>query len=89
MNKEYKGIIVEESLEDNRIINNLEVEKIEISGTENPSDSWHLYTVQVSKEEIDNLAKNIKPKWYMHFWKGQQVIAIFRDKQFEFDFDDR
>ncbi len=87
--REYKGVIVEESLEDNRILNDLKIIDFRISKEENPADRWHLYTVQVSKEEIDRLSKNIKPKWYMHFWKGRNVIAIFKDKKFEFNFDDK
>lgn len=89
MIKNYKGIIVEESLSDNRILNDLEIIKVEISKEENPQDRWHLYTVKVSKEDIDKLAKNIKLKWYMHFWKGRKVIAIFKNKKFEFDYDNK
>lgn len=89
MDKEYKGIIVGESLEDNRIINELEVKQIEISNSEDPADQWHMYTVTISKDVFHKLSNNIKQGWYMHFWKDRQVIAIFRDKQFEFDFDDK
>lgn len=88
--KEYKGIIIEESLEDNRMLNDLEIIDFEISKEENSSERWHLYTVNVSKEDIENLSKNIKKgKWYMHFWKGREVIAIFKNKKFEFNFDDK
>ena len=89
MTEEYKGIIVEESLSDNRILNDIGIIKVEISKEKNPQDRWHLYTVKVSKEDIDKLSKNIKPKWYMHFWKGREVIAIFKDKQFKFDYDNK
>lgn len=89
MKREYKGIIVEESLDDSRIINDLEIIKIEISKEEKPEDRWHIYTIKVSKEDINTLAKNIKKGWYMHFWKDRKVIAIFKDKKFEFNFDDK
>lgn len=89
MKYEYKGIVVEESLEDNRILNDLEVVKFKITEEENPSERWHLYTVKVSKQDIEKLSKNIKQKWYMHFWKGKNVIAIFKDKAFEFNLDDK
>lgn len=87
--REYKGVIVEESLSDNRILNDLKIVDFRISKEENPSDRWHLYTVNVSKEEIEKLSKNIKTKWYMHFWKGRNIIAIFKNKKFEFNFDDK
>jgi len=89
MTKDYKGIIVEESLLDNRILNDLEIIKVEISKEENPEDRWHLYTVKVSEEDINKLDKNIKPKWYMHFWKEKSVIVIFKDKRFNFSYDNK
>jgi len=89
MKKEFKGIIVEESLSDNRILNDLAIIKVEISKEENSLDRWHLYTVKVSKEDVDKLSKNIKPKWYMHFWKERSVIVIFKDKKFEFNYDNK
>lgn len=87
--KEYKGIIVEESLGDNRVLNKLDIVKFEITGEENASDRWHLCTVNVSENEIIFLSKIIKNKWYMHFWKGRKVKAIFKNKVFDFDFDDK
>ena len=89
MRKKYTGIIVEESLEDNRIINALEVIKVKISDEQKPEDRWHLYTVQVSQKDIKKLSKNLKQGWYMHFWKGREIVAIFKDKKFEFDYDDK
>ncbi len=76
-------------MEDNRILNDLEIVGVRISKTENPADRWHLYTVNVSREEIEKLSRNIKPKWYMHFWKGRDVVAIFKDKEFDFNYDDK
>ncbi|TSC66236.1 MAG: hypothetical protein CEO22_158 [Candidatus Berkelbacteria bacterium Gr01-1014_85] len=89
MDKEYKGIIIEESLEDNRIIHDLDIKRVEISNSENQTGRWHLYTVMVSQEDIDKLAQTIKQGWYMHFWQGCQVRAIFKGRQFEFDYEDR
>lgn len=55
----YKGIISEESLDDNRAVNGLEIVGIHITGQENPSERWHLYTVMVNEEEIERLSNNI------------------------------
>lgn len=85
----YNGIIVEESLEDNRVLNKLNIIKIEITDEEILSDRWHLYTVKVSEKEILTLSKILKEKWYMHFWKDRTVIVIFKNKKFEFDFDNK
>ena len=89
MEKQYKGTIIEESLEDNRILNSMEIVGFRISKDENPQDRWHLYTVKVSKEDIEKLPGCIKTKWYMHFWRDRDIIAIFKNKIFEFNYDDR
>ena len=87
MKKEFTGLIVEESLEDNRLINKFEVVKVKISDEENPAERWHLYTVKCSEKEIEELKNNLKGKWYAHFWKGREIIAVFRRKTFRFNFD--
>ena len=90
MEKEYKGTIVEESLEDNRILNDIEIIGFRISNSEDLEDRWHLCKVNVSREDIEKLSQGIKSgKWYMHFWKGRDIIAVFKDKIFEFNFDDK
>lgn len=51
----YNGTIIEESLEDNRIINDFEIIGIRISNAENPADRWHLVNVLISGEDIKRL----------------------------------
>ena len=83
----YRGIVVEEALDDNRLLNQLFVEKIHITNHEKREDRWHMYQVLVSKEQIDELAKHIVDDWYIHFWKGTDIIALFsNNKQFEFNY---
>jgi hypothetical protein len=78
-NKIYKGKIVLESLEDKNLVN-----KMQILGTEIAGD-WTIYTILISKSEIENLASYIKQgPWYAHFWHGNEVLAVFRDKIFKF-----
>jgi len=87
--KKYKGIIIEESLEDNRILNKLEIIKFRVTAQENPVERWHMYTTMVTEDNINELSLNIKDEWYMHFWKDRNVIAIFKGKRFEFNYDDK
>ncbi len=90
MEKDYTGTIIAESLEDDSVLSTLEVLGMKITDDENPADRWHLYTVKVSRQDIERLALNIKSgTWYMHFWKDRHVIAVFKDKVFEFEYDDR
>ncbi len=86
----YKGVIVEESLKDNRILNDLEIIKFEITKDEDPKDRWHIYTVLIPGEDIENLSKFIESnKWYMHFWNENNITVIFKDKKFQFNVNDK
>lgn len=90
MQKDFIGTIVEESLADNRILNDIEIVRFRITKEDDPAERWHLYKVRVSREDIEKLSKCIKTgKWYMHFWEGTDVIAVFRDKIFEFNHSDK
>jgi len=88
MRREFTGVIVEESLEDNRLINSFEIVQVRITNEEDPQSRWHLYTVTASESEIDGLSTVLKPRWYAHFWKGTIVIVIFRNKRFLFELAD-
>lgn len=86
MKHEYHGIIIEEALDDNRLINTLKIEKFHITGHKKPSDRRHLYQVKVSLQEIQSLYCHIKDDWYLYFWRDTQIIALFpNNRQFQFD----
>lgn len=86
----YIGTIVEESLKDSRILNDLSIKNVRISNAENPKDRWHLYRVEVSEDQATQLASELKPeKWYMHFWQDDDVIAVFPDATFRFKHSDK
>ena len=83
----YIGTIIEESLEDNRILNDFRILNVRITNEENPADRWHLYKVEATQEQLQKLSSVLKPeKWYAHFWsgdqKGDKMIVVFRDKTF-------
>lgn len=86
MKYEYHGIITEEALDDNRLINSLKVEKVHITGHKRSADRHHLYQVNVSLEQIKTLAHHINEDCYLYFWKDNHIIALFPAKQFEFDY---
>ena len=89
MEKEYTGIIIMESLTDDRVLSDLEFLDFKVTKEDNPVDRWHMFKVKVSLEDIEKLSNIIKNKWYMHFWKGRDIIAIFKGKQFKFNFDNK
>jgi hypothetical protein len=43
----YRGIIIEESLNDNRILNNMVILKMHITGNDEKSERWHLFEVDI------------------------------------------
>lgn len=88
--KTYLGTVVEESLRDNRFINELDILAVRISSAEKPEDRWHLYKVRVSEEQIQELATQLNPeKWYAHFWDGTTIYAVFPGKTFAMNRIDR
>lgn len=71
---------------DNRLLNDLEILSVKISRDEDPMDRWHIYEVLINEEDILSLSKHMKPeRWYMHFWKDNEVMAVFQGKTFVFD----
>jgi len=85
----YRGIIVEEGLNNNRILNNVTVLKMHITEHEQKSERWHLFEVEIEEEFIENVAKEIVGNWYSHFWHGTDVIAVFFNKLIKFNYLDK
>ncbi len=82
----YKGVIVEESLKDKTLLKNLNIIEIEVSD----DGEWHMYTVLVTQDFFERLSQNLdNGTWYAHFWKGRDVVAVFKDKIISFNFDDK
>ncbi len=88
----YKGTIIKESLTDPVILKTIKVvsEYSEVN-QDNSDDTWHLYDVEVSQEEIKKLQDYLKREdgWYMHFWQGEEVTVVFRDKIFHINSDNK
>lgn len=82
----YQGIIVEEALSDSRIINQFFIKKVKITCQENAKERWHMYQVETNMRQIKLLQKYVVDNWYIHFWYKTNVVAIFKDKIFEFDY---
>ena len=86
----YRGTVVEESLVDNRLINNFTINKVRISNADKPEDRWHLYEIEATPEQISELATQLKPTgWYAHFWQDDDVIVVFLNRMFEIKYSDQ
>ncbi len=86
----YKGTIVEESLIDNRLLNGFKITNFRISSAEKPEDRWHLYQVETTPEQTNELASQLKSTgWYAHFWQGDNVIVVYPNKMFDIIYSDK
>jgi len=95
-NQNYKGVIIEESMEDNSIIKELKVINTEVeSVTDNHQtpwiQQWTLHTVEIQENQADNIAKKLSEildsehNWYADFKNDNFHYVIFRDKIFKVD----
>ena len=80
----YHAIIVEQSLKNKDILNNLD-----IIGTKNDS-GWTMYKVAIKDDDVDNLVNTIQSNmednqgWYTHLYNedGTSLVVIYKDKAF-------
>lgn len=78
-NKIYKGMIIVESLEDKNLVRKMQILDTKVA------DNLTMNTILISKADIDDLVFYIKQgPWYAHFWHGNEMIVVFRDKVFKF-----
>ena len=78
-NKIYKGMIVIESLEDKNLVSKMQILDTKVA------EDLTTNIVLISKTDIENLMPYIKQgPWYAHFWHGNEVLVVFRDKIFKF-----
>jgi hypothetical protein len=86
----YRGKVIEESLENPRVLDETKILYTELTEDEDPADHWHIHVVEVTKEHIQKISAVLRSRgFYAHFWDGQKnVIVAFRDQLFEFNTDD-
>jgi len=86
----YTGVIIEESLGNKEIIKQLKVLNLKVTDDENPNDRWHIYTVQVTREQIVEIQQSMaEGRWYTHFIEGDEIILVYKDKMFEYKMADK
>ena len=81
--KEFIGRIIEESLDDNRLVNDLQILKVEITSAPDPEKRLHIYSVAADKNEIEKIWIHLKKGGFMHFWKGDNITVYFSGKKFD------
>ena len=92
---EYKGVVISEGLRDPIIINEFPVYKAEITGDDRLIDydghlgRWHIFYIECNKSDIDRIQSQLLQGWYTHFWKGNHIIVVYNDRQFQMLKDDK
>lgn len=81
--EEYRGSVIEESLKDNRVLNDIKVVRTRITNDEDPSKRWHIFVLHVNRSEIDRLQGCLRNgPWYMHFWDDKDITVVFKNRTF-------
>jgi hypothetical protein len=81
-----KGTIIENSLSDKGILNNLKIENTR------RADDWILRDVLISEDQISLLSQSLADgPWYIHLWHPGEdtVIVVFKNKIFTINFSDK
>ena len=88
----WKGVIIEESLEDKTILNAVKIVDIRESTLENEDKKGilHFHNIQLDDKEKDEFVRRavsaIKQGWYIHICKDNIMTIIFKGKYFSFTF---
>ncbi len=96
MPQNYKGVIIEESLEDKNILQDLKILETKVEpATEKHKTSWvtqwTLHTVEVPEGRAEEIAEKLSQAldsqhaWYADFKNDTTHFIIFRDKVFKID----
>lgn len=92
----YKGIIIEESLENKDVLKDVQISQTEISPVEEKDGTpwltqWTLHTVEIPEENVDAIAEKISESidskhdnsWYADFENETFHYIVFREKIFK------
>ncbi|MDE6285359.1 MAG: hypothetical protein K2M17_06390 [Bacilli bacterium] len=94
----YKGVIIEESLSDATILQNLKIIETEVGevteAEETPwLDVWTLHTVEIEEDKIDDYTRQLSElietehcdSWYCDFRNEKYHYVVFSNKVFKLD----
>jgi len=94
----YKGVIIEESLQDTSVLHHLKILETKVEPTTSKHKTpwlkmWTLHTVLIDNNDADKVAEEIshsldyshKSAWYADFKNDKTHYIIFKDKVFKID----
>jgi len=79
----YHSIIIEESLKDQKVLENYKILRTKFSAKNN----WHLHVIEILEpekaiKEIQEAMVEDKPYYFHIYNEGETLIVIFKDKIF-------
>ncbi|MDP2925165.1 MAG: hypothetical protein Q8N99_02215 [Nanoarchaeota archaeon] len=88
---DYKGVIIEESLEDKSILKEVKIiktkiEKVTFNYRTPWLKQWTIHTIEIPEEKIDEICKKIKKafdsehNWYIDLKNNKYEITVFHDQ---------
>ncbi len=86
----WKGVIIEESMENKELLNLVKIINTKRTTLEKESEKGTLQFHRIEledekKDEFVNKAKaSLREGWYIHICKDRSMVVIFRNKMFEF-----
>ena len=95
MMRMFIGAIIEESVFDTIVLAGLPViaERVSKMPTDSDATVWHVrwYRVEESalRIRLPELSKAMRPRWYAHFWEGDDLCVILAGKAFWAKISDR
>ena len=92
----YKGVIIEESLENKDILKKLKILKTEVKQVTLKHQTpwvkqWTLHTIEISNSQVDKISQELstmldsKHNWYADFKTDKIHYIIYRNKIFKVD----
>src|SRR3990167_2791117 len=92
----YRGDIIEESLENKEILKELDIVSTRVEKVTDEHQTpwlsrWTLDTIEVKDNEADNLAEKLsealesKHGWYIDYRNDKYHFVIFKDRVFKLD----
>ncbi len=84
----YRGIIVEESLQDKNILDDCKILSTDVEEIDSTT-TWHIHKVQIPEEQILKFIETVAEKtdsngtWYSHFYhedpnKKQMIVTFYK-----------
>jgi len=81
---EYHGTIVEQSLTNKDVLNELIILRTYTAG------DWMLYDVGIDESSIKTIQSAMSDDpWYMNFWNDSKIVCVFKNKTFKMERSDK